>query len=150
MLSRRGSCQGNPSCPSAGSSSMGQAPPPLGTKSILRPSQYLDRNSPDSSNSPSFGSAIFSFNCSLNRPRITAHVSVLFIEESQHEGESNTPIPHSEEVHNPRSPKPTSEMQKEQPQPASAIISMMEAHVQPDMQEPEMGWCRIVEEELDE
>jgi len=80
MLSRRGSCWGNPSRPSAGSGSMGQAPPPLGTESILRPSQYLDPNSPDSSNLPSFGSAIFSFNCSLNRPRIMAHVSVLFLE----------------------------------------------------------------------
>jgi len=44
---------------------------------------------PDSSPSPSFGSAIFSFNCTQNHPRITAHISVIFHEEAQEVGESN-------------------------------------------------------------
>lgn len=150
MLSRRGSGRGNPSHPSVGSSSMGQAPPPLGTESILRPSQFLDPDSPGSSNSPSFGYAIFSFNCSPNRPRITAHVSILFLEEAQEEGELSAPLPHTEEDQNPNSPRPSTDMQHGTSQPASAINIVPVAHAQPDRQEHEDGWCRIVEEPPDE
>ena len=150
MLSRRGSGRGNPSRPPAGSGSMEHASNPRGTERILTPSKYLDPNSPDSANSPSFGSATFSFNCSLTRPQITAHVSVLFIEEAQDEGEPSATIPHNEEVHNPSSPNPTTDMQQGQPQPASAISLVPDAHAQPDMQELEEGWCRIVEEQPDE
>jgi len=43
------------------------------------PSHYPETRPPDSSSSPSFGSVTFTFNCSLNHPKITAHVSVLFL-----------------------------------------------------------------------
>jgi len=101
---------------------------PWGTERFLTPSQYLDPNTPDSANSSSFGSSTFSFNCSLSRPRITAHVYVIFIEEAQNEGKSSAPIPHHEDVHNPSSPQPTSEMHQGQPQPASAISFVPEAY----------------------
>ena len=45
---------------------------------------------PDSSSSPSFGLVIFTFNCSLNHPRITAHVSVFLLEEGKEAWGSST------------------------------------------------------------
>lgn len=47
--------------------------------------QFMDSYSPnqDSVPAPAFGSAIFAFNSSMDRPRINAHVSVLFLEEAQ-------------------------------------------------------------------
>lgn len=84
MLSRRGTSRGAFTRPSHNERA-----------SFLRPGQFLDTSSPGPSSSPSFGSAIFTFNSSLNRPRISAHVLVLFIEEAQDEGESNA---HREEM----------------------------------------------------
>lgn len=54
----------------------------------LRSSQFLDSRAPNSASSPTFGSAIFNFNRSLDCPRISAHVSVLFIVESPDESDS--------------------------------------------------------------
>jgi len=138
MLSRRGSGRGNPSRPSAGSGSTGQVPTPLGTENIMRPSQFLNPSSLGSTSSPSFGSATFTFNCTLSRPQITAHVSVLFLEEFQDEGEPSTPLPHS--------PGPSTRMHYETSQPASAVNTIPIAHAQTDEQEIEEGGCRIVEE----
>ena len=53
------------------------------------PSHYPEPRSPDSTSSPSFGSVIFTFDCSLNHPSITVHNSVFFHEEAQ-VGESSS------------------------------------------------------------
>jgi hypothetical protein len=48
----------------------------------------VDSRSPDpSAPSPAFGSAIFTFSSSLDRPRINAHVSVLFLDEAPSDSE---------------------------------------------------------------
>lgn len=54
----------------------------------LRSNQFLDTGDLESSSSLTFGSAIFNFTSSLNRPRINAHVLVLFIEENSDESDS--------------------------------------------------------------
>jgi len=158
MLSRRGSGWGNTSHPSSGSGSMGQDPRPHGIEGILRPSQFLDPSSPGYSNSPSFSSAIFSFNCSLNRPRITAHVSILFLEEAQDEGDPSAPMPLTEEDQNPNTLRPIADMQLGTTPQASAVNVNPGAHALPDRHDHataqdqdlnEGGWCRIVEESPD-
>jgi len=104
-----------------------------GTGRLLTPSQLLDSNTKESDNSSAFGSATFSFNCSLSHPRITDHVSVLFTEEAQNEGESSAPNPQLEDVHNLSYQQPTSKKHQGQPQPASVISLMPEAYAQPDL-----------------
>lgn len=72
----------------------------------------------------------------------SAHVSILFLEEAQEEGEPSAPLPHS--------PGPSTEMHYETSQPASAVNTIPVAHAQMDRQENEEGWCRIAEEPPDE
>ena len=99
MLRRRGSARDAPSRPSSGDAASSQDPRSrCGRGGILRPNEFLKPSSPGSSSSPSLGSTIFTFNCSLNRPWITAHVSVLFLEEAQEEGTPSAPLPFAEEA----------------------------------------------------
>lgn len=49
----------------------------------------MEASSPGTSCAPFFGSAIFSFDSHLNRPRINAHISVLFIDEAVDDGSSS-------------------------------------------------------------
>ena len=94
MLSWRGSSRGGSSRPSVTEDTSHHCHchchcPYAEGASFLRPSQFLQASSRGSSTLPSFGSAVFTFNASLNRPRINDHVSVLFIEEAQEEGDSS-------------------------------------------------------------
>jgi len=82
LLSRRGSGRGNPSRPSVGSGSKEQVPDSMRTENVMRLGQFLNPSSPGSTGSPSFGSTTFTFNCALCRPRTTAHVSVLSLEDT--------------------------------------------------------------------
>lgn len=147
LLSRRGSGRGNTSCPSTGSGSKEQVPDPLRSENVIRPGQFLNPSSPGSTGSSSFGSATFTFNCALSRPRITAHVSVLFLEETQDEGEPSITLPHST--------GPPAAMHHGISKPASAQAQMegMEGteiddrgcRIVEELPEDE-GGCRIVEE----
>lgn len=51
----------------------------------------MEASSLGTSSTPFFGSAIFSFNSHLNRPRINAHIFVLFIDEAVDDGSSSAP-----------------------------------------------------------
>ena len=88
---RRGSARGQSSRPPA------QIPNPYRCQcrchgfhdaTPIQASQFVDSRSPDpSAPSPAFGSAIFTFSSSSDRPRINAHVSVLFLDEAPSDSE---------------------------------------------------------------
>lgn len=54
----------------------------------LHSSQFMDAGDSSSTTLPAFGSAIFNFTSSINNPQISAHVSVLFIENAQEDDDS--------------------------------------------------------------
>lgn len=120
---------------------------------FLWPSQFLDVSSPGSSSSPSFGSAIFTFNSSLKRPQINAHVSVLFFEEAQEEGESSAQqetIPIADTTRAMETPsadptkvtkRPSSQNEDVKMEPVTTATEEVQAQ---DLEE--YGWWRIVEE----
>jgi len=159
MLSHRGSARGAPSRPSSADAASSQEPRSRSRRGgILRPSQILEPSSLGSSTSPSFGSAIFTFNCSLNRPRITAHISILFLEEAQEEGDPSAPMPITEDAHEegePSAPMLIAGLQQEMEPPASIANVNPMVPVPPVTRENEAtqaqdlaegGWCMIVEE----
>jgi len=86
LLSRRGTERGRPSRPPKNQPVSHccpcccHRPTPSST---LQPSSFLDASSPshNSGSLPAFGNAIFSFQSSREKPCITAHVSVLFLED---------------------------------------------------------------------
>lgn len=53
--------------------------------------KIMEASSHGTSSAPFFGSVIFSFDSHLNRPRIHAHISVLFIDEDVDDGNSSAP-----------------------------------------------------------
>lgn len=116
----------------------------------------MDARSPSSEPDPllAFGSAIFTFGISKNKPHINAHISVLFIEETQ-DGEGGS---HNQEK------VPDESMEGDEERPAGAPI---QASISPQAQQAstskkntdedwdsfptaeereKYGWCRIVEE----
>lgn len=97
MRCRRGTPRRAPSSPSSISTSLssdfitGHYPHTRSGRGRLHlPNHYPEPRPLDSTSSPTFGPAIFTFNCSLNHPRITAHVSVFFHEEAQEVGDSSS------------------------------------------------------------
>lgn len=90
-----------------------------------------------SSPSPTTRTAQFSFNFSLNRPRITASVTVVFREEAQTEEECTRPAGLSSEKASQHSGL----------QEGSRGINV---EVEPSNPGPSEGWCRIVEEPPEE
>ena len=86
-----------------------------------------------SSPSPTMRTAQFSFNCSLNRPRIMALVTVVFHKEAQTEEECTRPTGLSSEKAGQHSGL----------QEGSCG---MHVEVAPSDPGPSEGWCRIVEE----
>ena len=75
----------------------------------------------------------FSFNCSLNRPRITASVTVVFREEAQTEEECTYPVGLSSE-------------KASQHSGLQEGSRGMNVEVAPSDPGPSEGWCRIIEE----
>lgn len=161
MRSRRGHPRRAPSSPSSDSPSLssdfsvGHYPHTRSGRGRLLASSHYPVPSPSS------GSVLFTFNCSLNRPRITAHILVVFHEEAQ-EGESSS---------HPEGPGSvtvsTSNLQMwigstslqcpdAQARNAQAVVmvpvvpgpSESEAALARDL--PDTGWCRIVEEPPDD
>ena len=90
-----------------------------------------------SSPSPTTHTVQFSFNCSLNRPRITASVTVVFREEAQTEEECTRPEGLSSEKAGQRSG-------------LQEGSHGMNVEVAPSDPGPSEGWCRIVEEPPEE
>lgn len=150
LLSRRGSGRGNPSRPSVRPGSKEKVPDSLTTENVIRPGQFLNPSSPGSTGSPSFGSATFTFNCALSHPRIIAHVSVLFLEETQDEGQPSITLSHS------TGPPAAMHHGISQPANTQAQTEGMEGtkiddggcRIVEELPEDE-GGCRIVEELLD-
>lgn len=110
----------------------------------------------------SFGSTIFTFNFSLNHPWITAHVSVLLLEEAQDEGDTTAPMQLTEDeqdVGDLNTPKPTVGMQLGMVPSTSAVNANPIAPAPPELNDNAVaqaqdlnagGWCRIMEEAPDE
>lgn len=158
MLSRHGSSRGGSSHPSEAEDTSHHfhchclCPYAAGASS-LRPSQFLQASSPGSSTSPSFDSAVFTFNTTLNRPIINAHVSVLFIEEAQEEGKSSAQREDSPPAETRRAMEtPSADPMKDSEGPSSQKVEagkepiMAAAEEVPEQEMEEYGWCRIVEE----
>jgi len=125
----------------------------------LQTSQFLDSSTPDSdpAPTPAFGSAIFNFSSSLNKPRISAHISVLFLEDSPDGGnvqfsKGKQPGGSSEDVMEKpaNAPKNASNLPQAQEVSTSKGDNVnMDSF--PTAEEIEKyGWCRVVEEEPDE
>ena len=91
--------------------------------------RFLTASSP----SPTTRSAQFSFNFSLNRPRITASVTVVFRKEAQTEEECTHPAGLSSEKAGHHSG-------------LQEGSRGMNVEVAPSDPGPSEGWCRIVEE----
>ena len=161
LLSRRGSARGGSSRPPVEESQshccrchchrIAEANP-------LQTSQFMDSSSPNSEPAPmpAFGSAIFNFSSSLNRPRISAHVSVLFLEDSPDGGDSQDnrgkhPVGGSKNVME----KPADVPENVSNRPlAQEMTTRKGDNVNmdsfPTAEEMEKyGWCRVVEEEPD-
>ena len=113
----------------------------------------MEASSPGISSAPFFGSAIFSFDSPLNRPRINAHIFVMFIDEAMDEGSSSA-LPDFEPpsdaaragyLHKADKGKglemPNPQLERSQKQPEAAEVT--ESKVQ---EEEEYRPCPIVEE----
>lgn len=163
MLSRRGTSRGGSSLPPVDETSprcchchcIQEANP-------LRSSQFLDSEAPDFASSPAFGSAIFNFNSSLNCPRISAHVSVLFIEESPDGSDSRgsrgmQPADGSTKATKTPSADPENVSKSPLAGPSGAQEVMINQKEDVNMETvpnaaevAEFGWCRVVEEDPEE
>lgn len=165
MRSHRGTPRRAPSNPSSTSPSLpseltaGHYPRTRSGRGRFHlPSHYP----PDSTSSPSFSSTIFTFNCTLNRPRITTHISVFFHEEAQAVGESSS----QQEGHASVSAQNPFSLQvpeipihnaldvvMETAAPGSSKTAAPRARDETEAARarelPEFGWCRIVEEPPD-
>lgn len=122
-----------------------------------RPTQFLEGSSPGTFDAPFFGSAIFSFNNRLTRPRINAHISVLFIDESEEEGGPNSLpnlAPRRDEIHeaNLGQADKGNSVEESNPQkdgserPPAKAEEAATTELEEDYYKP----CPIVEEELEE
>ena len=89
--------------------------------------------------------ALFSFNFSLNRPRITTSITVVFREEAQMEEQCTRPAGLSSEKSQEGNSGVNVEIAPGDPGP-----SVSEAAPAMDSDMFSEGWCRIVEEPLDE
>lgn len=159
MLSRRGSARSGSSRPPVDASQphcrhchrISEANP-------LQTGQFLDSSAPDSdpASTPAFGSAIFNFSSSLNKPRISAHVSVLFLEDSPDGGDvqyswGKHPVGSSKDVME----KPTDAPENVSNLPQAQEVSTSKGDnvnmdIVPTAEEVEKyGWSRVVEEESD-
>ena len=149
MCFRRGSTRGQPLCtpssPSTESSSgqssdyyAGRYPNTRsGRGRVVGSGHRMDSPAPRfptaSSPSPTTRTAQFSFNCSLNRPQITALVTVVFREEAQTEEECTCSVGLSLEIASQHSGL----------QEGSCGMNV---EVAPSDPGPSEGWCRIVED----
>ena len=152
MRCRRGSTRGQllraPSSPST-ELSFGQSSDYAGrypnTRSgrgrVVGSGHRMDSHAPHfptaSSPSPTMRTAQFSFNFSLNNPRITASVNVVFREEAQTEEECTRPMGLSSEKAGQHSG-------------LQEGSRGMNVEVAPSDPRPSEGWCRIVEEPPEE
>lgn len=108
---------------------------------------------------PTSGSAIFTFDSALNRPRITTYFTVVFQEESQVE-DFRTQAGSSGAIPNPsssfqlateNSPQQETNEQMGRAQEVMMVdLGPVAQHVTQTEELPDMGWCRIIEEPLDE
>jgi len=117
----------------------------------------MDAGAPDSASLPAFSSAIFNFSSSLNSPRISAHISVLFIEASQ---EDNDSLDNRRKMH-AASPEKEASNPAADPENVSKSLLDQEARTSKTedihmdtaptaAEEEEYGWCRLVEEKLED
>jgi len=167
MLSRRGSSRGGgssrPERESAGhcchcnlASSIGAIP--------IHTGQHMDAGASGSVTLPAFGSTIFNFTSSTINPRISAHVSILFIEnppevddpkDAQEQGMQDYPgeaeqAPTAEMEQEAKGRVTDKEKAKHSQNDPNTIMGEEEA-TSPTGAEPDYyGWCPIVEEQPDE
>jgi len=169
MRSRRGTPQLAPSSPSSSSLSLSSefivghySHTRSGRGRFLLPNHYPEPHPPDSLSSPSFGSAIFTLNFSLNRPRISTHISVIFYEEAQdvreysshQEGPASISAPNPFSVQAPEVPTHNAldmVMAPAAPGPfeTDAAPSPYETDAAPTRDLPDFDWCKILEEPPD-
>lgn len=124
----------------------------------LQTSQFLDSSAPDSNPAsiPAFGSAIFIFSSSRNRPRISAHVSVLSLADSSDGDDSQDnrgkqPVDGIENVLEKPADVPENISKRT---PAQEVATSQGDNVNMDTaptaeEEENYGWCRLVEEDPD-
>lgn len=102
---------------------------------------------------PVFGSAIFTLGSSRDNSRINAHISVLFIEDSQ-EGEggsgSKGEPPGDQPENVEEEPAGVPEQTPNRPQEQEASTSKKNAVEEWDDFPEHYGWCRILEEKSEE
>lgn len=160
MLSRRGTSRGGTSrspvgdssthcCHCHGIRSTGANP--------LQSSQFMDAGALDSTSLPAFGSAIFNFSSSLNCPRISAHVSVLFIEASQEDndclgnrGKRHAASPEKEALNPGADPENVSKSLMDQEAKTSKTEDIHMDTAPTAAEEEDYGWCRVVEEKQED
>lgn len=108
---------------------------------------------------PAFGSAIFNFTSAMSNARISAHVCVLFIENDKDDEESQGAQgkminePEVSEVAKEQKGKAaasTQEDEKQTGQIKKAGQRMEEETLPAEAKEETYGWCRIVEEPVDD
>lgn len=108
---------------------------------------------------PAFGLAIFNSTSAMSNARISAHVSVLFIEndkedwERQGAQERMTNVPEVSQVAKEQKGKDATTMQEDEKQSGQIkkIGQGMDEETLPaEAEEETYGWCQIVEEPVDD
>jgi len=117
----------------------------------------MDAGALDSTSLPAFGSAIFNFSSSLNCPRISAHVSVLFIEASQEDndclgnrGKRHAASPEKEALNPGADPENVSKSLMDQEAKTSKTEDIHMDTAPTAAEEEDYGWCRVVEEKQED
>lgn len=167
LLSRRGSSRGGGSnrpvrnvmrhcCHCNLVSSIGAAP--------LLSGHHLDAETSSSASLPAFGSTIFNFTSSTENPRISAHVSILFIEsppevddpmDAQEQGTQDhqkdaEQVPTAEMEQDDKSRAIIEDTSKQSQNAPTATAGEVEATSPTHVEKDYYGWYPIVEEKMDE
>jgi len=130
----------------------------------LQSGQFMDAEASSSNDLPAFGSAIFNFSSAMNNPRISAHVSVLFIENAK---EDKDALGAQGKVMNENQQHEAGVSEAVKEQKGKVVASTLEDAEQrgqdkksgtrkeedtypTEAEEETYGWCRIMEEPMED